>query len=106
VGGAPAITNFIGGDVTSLMKSMMEMYPITVTESARFKLPVLDGRGSPTGVDVIRVVETGIRPFITTGIAHKNAGVGQVGAGQVRAPLECFQMAVHQDTTPNERSGI
>ncbi len=59
-----------------------------------FTLPALDGRGTPTGVDVQRVVETGICPFITTGIAHKAPGVGQIGAGQVRAPFQCFKKAV------------
>jgi hypothetical protein len=73
---------------------MLEMYEITVTEGTHFSLPILDGRGTPTGVDVFRVLQTSICPFITTGIAHKNPGVGQVGAGRVRAPIECFEKAV------------
>lgn len=94
VGGAPAITDFIGGTADTLMQSMLEMYEITITEGTHFSLPILGGRGTPTGVDIFRVLQTGICPIITTGIAHKNSGVGQVGAGQVRAPLECFEKAV------------
>jgi hypothetical protein len=93
VGGAPAITGFIGGHVDELMGAMLEMYNITVTESSHFALPVLSGRGTPTGVDLYKVLETGIRPYITTGIAHRLPGVGQIGAGRVRAPLECFTKA-------------
>jgi len=93
VGGAPAITGFIGGTPEILMAAMLDMYQITVSESTHWQLPVLSGRGTPTGVDIFKVVETGICPYITTGIAHKNAGVGQVGAGRVRAPLACFEQA-------------
>jgi hypothetical protein len=94
VGGAPAITNFIGGTAQSLMESMTEMYQITVAESQLFQLPILEERGTPVGIDVLKVVETGIRPFITTGIAHRLPGIGQIGAGRVRAPLQCFERAV------------
>ncbi len=95
VGGAPAITDFIGGTPETLMAAMLEMYAITVSEGTHFNLPILNGRGTPTGVDIFRVLETGIRPYITTGIAHKKPGVGQIGAGRVRAPLECFEKAAH-----------
>ncbi len=92
-GGAPAVTGFIGGTPAELMAANLEMYHITAAESAHFALPVLGNRGTPTGVDVLKVIETGICPFITTGIAHRLPGIGQVGAGRVRAPLECFQKA-------------
>ncbi len=95
---APAITDFIGGSVESRMQAMLDMYEITVTESNRFSVPILNGRGTPTGVEVFRVLETGIRPYITTGIAHKDPGVGQIGGGQVRAPIECFENAVRSIT--------
>ncbi len=93
VGGAPAITGFIGGTPETLMQAMLEMYEITVSEGTHFTLPILNGRGTPTGVDVLNVIQTGICPYITTGIAHKNPGVGQIGAGRVRAPRECFEKA-------------
>jgi len=93
VGGAPAITGFIGGTPAELMAANLEMYQITATESQHFVLPVLGNRGTPTGVDVVKVLETGICPYITTGIAHRQAGVGQVGAGRLRAPLACFEKA-------------
>ncbi|MBI1278452.1 MAG: DUF1116 domain-containing protein [Anaerolineaceae bacterium] len=94
VGGAPAITDFIGGTPDILMQAMLEMYNLTISEGSLFKLPILNGRGTPTGVDIFKVIETGIRPYITTGIAHKKPGIGQIGAGRVRAPLECFEKAV------------
>ncbi|MEO8393243.1 MAG: DUF1116 domain-containing protein, partial [Chloroflexota bacterium] len=95
-GGAPAMIDFIGGTAESLRELQHEMYAITLSESRHFRLPSLEWRGTPTGVDVLKVLETGIRPFITTGIAHREAGVGQVGAGRVRAPLGCFQQAAEQ----------
>jgi hypothetical protein len=57
-------------------------------------MPSLDGQGVPTGIDIRRVVETGIQPAINTGIAHRQPGVGQVGAGVARAPLACFEQAL------------
>lgn len=92
-GGASAVTDFIGGTAQELMEANLQMYRITASESQHFKLPILNWRGTPTGIDVLKVVETGITPFVTTGIAHRQAGVGQVGAGRVRAPLECFEKA-------------
>jgi hypothetical protein len=93
VGSAPAITDFIGGTVEYLTASMLDMYKITVAESTHFDLAMLGGRGTPSGVDIYKVIETGIQPIITTGIAHRLQGIGQVGAGYVRAPLECFTKA-------------
>ncbi len=93
VGGAPAITGFIGGTAASLMQAQLEMYDIAIAENNHFRLPVLENRGTPLGVDVRKVLETGICPFITTGIIHREAGVGQVGAGRVRAPIACFESA-------------
>lgn len=104
VGGAPAITEFIGGTVEYLTAAMMEMYKITVGESTQFDLAMLGGRGTPSGVDIYKVIETGIQPIITTGIAHRLPGIGQVGAGYVRAPLECFTKAaqfIEQSITSN-----
>jgi len=69
------------------------MYEITVGENNMYKIPGLDFRGTPTGIDVIKAAKTGILPFIDTGVAHKNAGVGQVGAGVLSAPPEPFAKA-------------
>ncbi len=92
-GGAPAVIGFIGGTAESLRQAQAEMYQITLAESRHFRLAMLENRGAPTGVDVRKVLETGIQPFITTGVMHREAGFGQVGAGRVRAPLECFRDA-------------
>jgi hypothetical protein len=69
------------------------MYEITLGESTAYRLPALDFRGTPTGIDVRLVVQTGILPQIDTGMAHREPGIGQVGAGLVRPPRVCFDRA-------------
>ncbi len=91
---APAIVKFIGGTPRDALNSTLEMYEITVGENPAFGLPALDFRGTPTGIDIRKVLRTGITPRINTGIAHKKPGIGQVGAGLVRPPLVCFEQAV------------
>ena len=91
---APAIVTFVGGAPKDAMNATLEMYEITFAESKFFTMPALDFRGTPTGIDLRKVVELGITPRINTGIAHKNAGVGQVGAGLVRPPLKIFEDAL------------
>lgn len=91
---APAIVTFVGGTPKDAMNATLEMYEITFAESKYFTMPSLDFRGTPTGIDLRKVVELGITPRINTGIAHKNAGVGQVGAGLVRPPLKLFEDAL------------
>lgn len=91
---APAIVTFVSGKPSDAINTTMEMYEITVAEHKSFTIPALDFRGTPTGVDLRKVVETGITPRINTGIAHKDAGVGQVGAGLVRPPMQIFEDAL------------
>lgn len=91
---APAIVGFVGGTVTDAISHTKEMYQITAAENDNFSIPFLDFRGTPTGIDFRKVIETGILPTINTGIAHKEAGVGQIGAGLVRPPLACFKDAI------------
>jgi hypothetical protein len=70
------------------------MYDVTVTRNPGMSLPMIDFAGAPCGIDIRKVVDTGIRPVITTGIAHRQAGIGQIGAGIVRAPMPCFTQAL------------
>lgn len=91
---APAIVQFVGGQVQDAINYSTQMYEITTGESNTYKIPALDFRGSATGIDLLKVIETGIRPIINTGIAHKEYGVGQVGAGLVHPPEECFRKAI------------
>lgn len=91
---APAIVQFVGGQVSDAVNYSKQMYEITVGESRSYKIPTLDFRGSATGIDLMKVIETGIRPIINTGIAHRNYGVGQIGAGLVHPPEECFKQAL------------
>ena len=91
---APAIVQFIGGTQEDAMGYTREMFEITLTENKSFALPNLGFRGTPTGIDLRKVLDTSIMPIINTGIAHKQAGVGQIGAGILRAPLECFKKAL------------
>jgi hypothetical protein len=91
--GAPAIVRFVGGTVADAVRTTNEMYEITLAENPAYALPSLDFRGAPTGIDVTRVLRTGILPQINTGIAGRVAGTGQVGAGLVKPPMACFVAA-------------
>jgi len=90
---APAITQFVGGTPQMATQNTLEMYEITFSEHENLTIPALNFRGTPLGIDVRKVIETGILPRINTGIAHKDPGVGMVGAGILRAPEKCFQDA-------------
>ncbi len=87
---APAIASFVGGTAQEAINATLEMYEICFTEHEHFTIPALDYRGTPTGIDVRMVATTGILPKLNTGIAHKDPGIGMVGAGVLRAPEQCF----------------
>lgn len=91
---APAIVSFVSGTPKDALNATLEMYEITSAEHKHFTIPPLDFRGTPTGIDVRKVVELGITPRINTGIAHKEVGIGQVGAGLVRPPIAVFEQAL------------
>jgi hypothetical protein len=93
IAAAPAIVQFIGGSSADAIQYTRQMYEITVSENNIYQIPCLDFRGTPTGIDVVKVIDTGILPFIDTGVAHKKAGIGQVGAGVLSAPSEPFLKA-------------
>ena len=91
---APAIVTFVSGTPRDALNATLEMYEITCTEHRYFTMPPLDFRGTPTGIDIRKVVAKGITPRVNTGIAHNEAGVGQIGAGLVRPPMAMFEEAV------------
>ena len=91
---APAIVKFVGGSARDAIRYTQQMYEITVAENDSYQIPTLDFRGTPTGIDLLKVVETGILPAINTGIAHKEPGIGMVGAGLVHPPENCFHDAL------------
>ena len=91
---APAIVRFVGGDVPLALRATRTMYEITVGEHTAYQVPILEFRGTPTGIDVAAVARTGILPQINTGMAGRVAGTGQVGAGLVTPPAECFTQAI------------
>jgi hypothetical protein len=91
---APAIVTFVGGTAKLAMDTTLEMYEITEAPHKYFTIPALEFQGSPTGIDIRKVVEKGITPRVNTGVAHKKAGIGQVGAGLVRPPMSMFEEAV------------
>jgi hypothetical protein len=92
--GAPAIVQFVGGTPADALAATRLMYEITLGESDAYRLPALDFRGTPTGIDLRLVVQTGVLPQINTGIAHRAPGIGQIGAGLVKPPIECFEAAL------------
>jgi hypothetical protein len=92
---SPAVVGFVGGaSVRDALAVTREMGEICAGTSPHYRVPALEFDGVPSGIDVRRVVATGIAPVINTGIAHRRAGVGQIGAGTVRAPLGAFRAAV------------
>ena len=92
---APGVTRFVGaGGFDDALKTSNEMMEICIDNNPNFSIPTWDFQGSCLGIDARKVVETGIEPIINTGIAHKEAGVGQIGAGTVNAPLACFEKAI------------
>ena len=91
---APAIVQFVGGTPDDAVASTNEMTHITLGRNEGFTLPALDFVGTPAGIDARKVVDTSIAPVINTGIAHREPGIGQIGAGITRAPIACFLQAV------------
>jgi hypothetical protein len=92
---SPAAARFVGaGGAAEARRITEEMREITLGEHPYLRIPAQDDRGVPVGIDVRRVVRTGITPLINTGIAGRRVGMGQVGAGVVRAPLGCFVAAL------------
>jgi len=92
---SPAVARFVGaGGLQDAIRVTEEMAEICIGEHPHFRIAALDERGTPVGIDVRKVVETGITPLINTGIAGNTPGTGQIGAGVVRAPLACFEQAL------------
>ncbi len=95
VAGAPTVAGFVGGTIADELAALDEMREITLTQNPVFTIPQAGFAGTPTGIDVRRVVETGIVPFIDTGAVHEtDPAAGQIGAGVARAPIELFQAAL------------
>ena len=92
---SPAVAGFVGaGSASQAFQYTRTMYEITTAKNSDWSIPALDYAGVPTGIDIRKVIETGITPTINTGIAHREPGIGQVGAGIVRAPYACFEQAL------------
>ena len=94
LGGAPGIVTLVGGTPEQAMAYSREMREITVTSSPTYRIPAFGFEGAPVGIDVLRVVRTGITPVIDTAIAHKDPGYAKIGGGIVRAPMQCFEKAL------------
>ena len=103
---APAIVQFVGGTPQDAIQYTTSMYEITEEESNAYKMPPMNFRGTPTGINIQKVIETQILPIINTGIAHKDPGVGQVGAGIVRPPMKCFEDALEAFVEAMAAEGI
>ena len=91
---APAIVQFVGGSPSAAIAASREMRTIALGENPAFTLPILDFAAAPAGIDARRVADCGVLPIVNTGIAHKDAGIGQIGAGITAAPMDCFVQAV------------
>ncbi|OJU40063.1 MAG: hypothetical protein BGN97_14860 [Microbacterium sp. 69-10] len=91
---APAIVALVGGTVDEAMGYSRTMNAITTGNNPNITIPALDFMGVPCGIDVRKVMETGILPIINTAIAHKEPGIGMIGAGITHPPVEAFQKAL------------
>ncbi|MFT5182664.1 MAG: hypothetical protein ACI8S3_002557 [Alphaproteobacteria bacterium] len=91
---SPAIVQFVGGSASDAIANTRQMGHITIGRNDSFTLPQLDFGATPAGIDIRKVIDTGIEPVINTGIAHREAGIGQIGAGITHAPMACFSQAV------------
>ncbi|HSB71188.1 MAG TPA: DUF1116 domain-containing protein [Candidatus Methylomirabilis sp.] len=92
---SPSVVRFVGaGGLQDAIRATEEMAEICLGDHPHFRIPTLDERGTPVGIDIRKVVETGITPLINTGIAGRTPGTGQIGAGVARAPLACFEQAL------------
>ena len=95
VTGAPAVARFVGsGGVTTTLALSNRMDQVCMSNNPNWSIPNWNFKGAPLGIDARKVVATGIVPVINTGIAHREAGLGQVGAGTAEAPLACFEKAI------------
>jgi hypothetical protein len=97
---APALSRYVGGTPEEAKRLSEQMYSITLAEHERFTIPALRFRGAPMGIDAKLVVERAIEPIFNTGIAHREPGVGQIGAGFGRAPRVCFEAALEALSSP------
>lgn len=91
---APSMVEFVGGTVSDAINYTKEMYEITTVKNANWTIPYMDFTGCPMGIDILKVVKTGITPRINTSIGHVQPNMGMVGAGMTRAPIKCFKEAV------------
>jgi len=91
---APAIVALVGGTVEDAMAYTRDMALITTDQNPNVTIPALGFQGIPTGIDIRKVLETGIVPVINTAIAHKEAGIGMIGAGITHPPVDCFEKAI------------
>jgi len=94
IGGAPGILSLVGGTPDEALAYTREMKNITTATHPTYRMPALGFAGAPVGIDIRKVIQTGITPIIDTAIAHKEPGYPKIGAGLVRAPLECFKKAL------------
>ncbi len=99
LGGAPGILNFVGGAPDEALAYSRQMRQITIGQSPDYLIPALGFEGTAVGIDIRKVVKTGVLPIIDTAMAHKEPGHPIIGAGLVRPPLECFKKALTQFAT-------
>ena len=91
---SPGVLTLVGKSFSDAISMNEEMYEITLEEHPLFRIPFLDFRGTPVGIDILKVVETGITPISVTAIAHREGGHGMIGAGLVRMPMGIFEKAL------------
>jgi hypothetical protein len=95
IASAPSLAPFVGGSLSDEIESIQKLNSITLDTHHRFKMPTMDMENTPLGIDILRVVETRIVPFITTGVLHETSPVvGQIGTGVSNVPVTLFDQAL------------
>jgi len=95
IGAAPTISAFVGGTMKDSLQAMKSMKSICQGVNPKFAPAAVDFMSAPVGIDIRKVIKTGISPIIDTGVIHKSSGIGQIGAGIARAPMEVFVKALN-----------
>lgn len=91
---SPAVQRIVGAkSFADAVATTRDMAEICVGTNPLFPIAPLNGEGTPTAIDVRKVVRTGLVPVINTAIAHRSAP-RMIGAGIAVPPSEPFVKAL------------
>ena len=89
---APIVMSLRGLKLKDGIALTREMEKICVKKNYNYPIPNMDFDFLPVGIDIRKVLKTGISPIIHGGMFNKEGGL--IGAGMARIPMECFEKAM------------